>query len=75
MDLLDHELLANQNPMFGRRGQENSFFDDDDYAYQKELKAKVHNRKMAALSYDTASYKSKVAGNQMLQPVLKEQGR
>ena len=64
-------MMANQNMMFGC----NSYYDDDDYAYQKEHKIKMQNRKMTALSYDTAVRTSKVAGNSQLQPILREQNR
>ena len=60
---------STENFMFGggrRAGGEDDddeFLDDDDYAFKKERKAKIQNRKMKAVSYDTAIRKSKVAGS------------
>ena len=58
----------------GPEGDDAAYFDDDDYAYRRQRKAKMHSRKMTAISYDTAKRKSKVVGNP-LQPVLAEKGR
>ena len=60
--------------MFGiAAGVEDDFLDDDDYAYKKERQAKIQNRKLTAVSYDTAMRTSKIAGKgSKLQPVLKE---
>ena len=68
---LPHEMAMNQNLMFGRNDEA---FDDDDYAYQKQRRAKMQSRKLTALSYDTAKRPSKVAGNDIT-PILKEKGR
>ena len=66
------EIVVSENRMFARLGNEDDFLDDEDYAYRKERQAKIQNRKLAAVSYDTAVRASKIAGTGALQPVLKD---
>ena len=74
LEQVAHEIAVAQNPMFGRGvGVEDDFLDDDDYAYKKERQAKIQNRKLTAVSYDTAMRTSKIVGKgSNLQPVLKD---
>ena len=68
-------MKVNQNLIFGGEGAEqDTYYDDDDYAYKEQRRAKRDNRKLTALSYDTAMRKSKVAGS-AIQPILLEKGR
>ena len=64
--------------MFGRSAayeDDDLVYDDDDYAYRQERKNKMQNRKMMALSYDTATRPSKIAGSGELKPILREHNR
>ena len=46
--------------MFGDGADEGSFYDDDDYAFKQQRRAKMQERKLTALSYDTATRPSQV---------------
>ncbi len=59
-------MKATQNLMFGGEGfDQDTFYDDEDYAFREQRRARKENRKLTALSYDTAMRKSKVAGSEI----------
>ena len=67
---MEHDIAVSQNYMFA----EDVSYEDDDYAYNKQRRAKMESRKLTALVYDTSKHVRKVAQNS-LQPILKEKGR
>ena len=69
-------MQANQNMMFGGEGaDQDTYYDDDDYAFKKQRRAIQENRKLTALSYDSAVRTSKVGKGSSIQPILQEKGR
>lgn len=56
--------------MFGAKN-EDEFYDDDDYAYNRQRKAKENDRKLKALSYDTGRCKKSKIITNPLEPILR----